>query len=131
MKLDYFKTFVDRICTFVSVFKYFFFCVFSPNNIYCHINGYFLESHPMEIFALFKSKFLGTRILNKMLKTNPCNISFSMESFTADFSHFCSTIVKIRLLYGWLSTFSSIPGISGIFLRFRNILLSLKLFGSS
>ena len=48
-----------------------------------------------------------------------------MECFTADFLQFCSTAVEICFLGGRLSTFSSIPSISRIFLKFTKFLRSL------
>ena len=42
------------------------------------------------------------------------NVGFSIKRFTVDFSQFGSTTVKICLLHGGLSTFPSVPNISGI-----------------
>ena len=70
-----------------------------------------------------KSKYekfnLRQNIVDKSKKL--INISVSMECFTADFSQFCIRTIKIG---GWMSTFESMPSISGILLKFLIFLRS-------
>ena len=50
------------------------------------------------------------------------DIGFFSECFTADFSQFCSTTVKTCHLGARLSTFPSIPSISGISMKVPDFL---------
>ena len=59
---------------------------------------------------------------NKLSNIESCMESGKVESFTAGFSQFCSTVVKVWLLGGWLSTLLSVPSISAISLKFLNFL---------
>ena len=73
-------------------------------------------------FANCQNCNLGKNLLVK--STRLSNIGFPIECFTAGFSQFCSTTVKICLLDGGVSTLSLVRNMSGIFLKFPNFLRS-------
>ena len=118
------KTLRRSVC--IRSFSGLYFPVFGPEKL--RIRSF----HAVKCFHILLAFYISNIVGNIFFKyklvqnivdkyTKLSNISIFIEHFTADFSQFCSTTVKIYLLEDRLNTCLLILNISGIFLSLSRL----------